>query len=265
MAARSAIHKRPAPRATKKSRRRGTYRWVVNAPAQRAFRPSSPELKTRIASFIRRVDNVLLHPLADSKGPFTLNVAYDQTTGTIVGGELLHNNMPKPDLVYLATEMRPLIFATTEKTHVLKLTAQIEEEHSYFRNNFDQFRSDYERWTNRLIIGVQEIGTVPKDQQSDSPQLTSVWSAPAGTPFPDGTDIESMSTDFYFAKVYFYGEFYGEVWHSDDTKAALYESATPFMQRHMAKCAELRTLSAISFLGALRGWILQARETGADL
>lgn len=86
-------------------------------------------------------------------------------------------------------------------------------------------------------------------------------SAPVGTPPPAGIEITDMTSDMYYALLYFNAEH----WHSDDQKAAEYESASPHEKAFIAKCAELRTIHAVPFVRSLHAWIAKVREMHMDI
>lgn len=210
---------------------------------------------------MRRAENVMKHPESSNKGNFTLNIEYSAESGEIVGGNLDHRNIAHEALVYLATEMRPIIFLEQkEDTHIVALSERIEEEHPYVRGNLQPLRDDYDKWKETLIIGLKVLGPAETPMPEGEMRLTSVMTGPPNTLPPD-TDVKNLATDFHYARLYLYGE----VWHSDDKKIAEYERASPLIKRHMEKCAELRVLSAIPMIRALHGWILAARGLGVDV
>jgi hypothetical protein len=54
------------------------------------------------------------------------------------------------------------------------------------------------------------------------------------------------------------------LWHSDTEKTAEFQAASAHGQAFYAKCAEIRTITAIRYVRDLRHFIINTRELGFD-
>ena len=77
---------------------------------------------------------------------------------------------------------------------------------------------------------------------------------------PDSIDMDQMIPDYVFADIYLNGQ----VWHSDTDKAAEFQAASLHRQAFYAKCAEIRTVTAIKYVHDLHEFIVRTRALGYD-
>lgn len=222
--------------------------------------PSSEELTTRVANFMRRADAILSHPLAQQESTFTVTFGLDDATGAPTAVAMDHDNVPVSDLVYVATLMRPIVYLRDDPISLAKLTGLIEREHAGFRGKLKRFRQAFEAWLKTPILTSWTLGDVPSALRSDRPTIVFMQTPPAGT-LPNGIELTEMTSDMHYALVYFHGEF----WHSDDEKAAEYAAASDPQKQFIAKCAEVRTMHAIPFVRSLHTWVTEVRGRGIDI
>jgi hypothetical protein len=198
-----------------------------------------------------RAEEILAHPLAKERSTYKITLAIDNQTQQVVDVQFDHNNLDKTSWAYVALLMRPIIFLTNDPVSIPVLTGEIEREHKSPRGQLKPLRTELDAWRKRLFVGTQNLGPVG----NGSPVLPSIWTAPPGTP-PPGLDPGSMVSDYYYADIFFNGC----LWHSDDAKAAEYQDASQLMKSHIAKCAEIRTLTAIRYVASLHRVINDALE-----
>ncbi len=221
--------------------------------------PSSDVLKARVANFMRRANAVLAHPLTGSDPRLSMTLAPDPDTGEPTRATFSYENIPQPDLIYLATLMRPVIFLN-DPVNVLKLTSRVEAEHAAFRGKFQDLRKAFADWLRTPIVTTWTIGCAPPQLQSDEPQIMFGPDDPSRR-LPDGIVLTDPMSDMVSALNYFYGQ----VWHSDDDKTQAFEDASDERRQFMAKCAEIRTLGAVQFIRPLHTWVREVRAMGMDI
>jgi hypothetical protein len=209
---------------------------------------------------MERADEVLAAPIAHESGAIRLKFLLDPGTGAFIGADFDHNNLPKESWAYVASVLRPVIFLTNDMISIPILTSEIEREHLALRGALKPLRADLERWRKHLYVGHEVLGPAENPLPEGKTRVTAVWIGPANTT-PEGVDVSGAVGDAYYANVFFNGC----LWHSDDAKAAEYQQASPHLQAHIRKCAEIRTLSAIPFVATLSAWIIRQRSVGYDL
>lgn len=225
--------------------------------------PSSPDLKARIVDFMERADELLGHELAEYKAPFQLSVTTDQ--GKVVDYELDYQLVDKEKLVYFATMERPILWVK-DPIYVTKLVEAIRQEHPKLQPHCGRINTLFKHWQKRVFIGTK-TGVIDRGTQQLAPpdedwKLTNVWTAPAGTPFPDDEMADApLVADMYYANIYLNGF----VWHSDSEKTAEYRAAKPVEQLHYRKCADLRVFSGLQMvIKPIHDFFVDARTVGED-
>jgi hypothetical protein len=222
---------------------------------------SSPELTIRVANFMSRAEEILDHPLAGTVSTVRLTLKVDTKTGQVVRADLDNNLLDKASWGYLATLLRPLIFLRNDQGSVGRLMNLINRDHPRLRESgLDKIQKGLNDWRTQPIIGVQDLGPIEQAESMPEGSVTRVWSGPPGT-LPDDVAWSQLTADYKFAALYFNGR----LWHADSDKVNAFDKATREIQAVMAKCAEVRTLSAVQWVRHLHQWILDARAAGWPL
>lgn len=233
----------------------------VNEQAPQRCGPSSSKLKTDVANFMERADEIAEHPLATHPPSFQVVMARDPESTLITAMNVDWQNLDRATWVYVAVLMRPIAFLTDDDISLVKLLDRIGEEHETLAKFADKGKALFEEWQTHMYVGQQNLGTVPEKYQGlPSGSVTRFELGPPDT-VPDGIDIDKIVPDYQLAKIYLNGH----LWHSDTKKAAEFMSASPNTQAFYAKCAEIRTLTAIEHVLGMRQFFLNAREKGHDL
>lgn len=222
--------------------------------------PSSDELKTNVANFMERADEIAHHPLAGTNSTIKVTIGPDSVTGALVPVGFDMNLLPKADWLYLAVIMRPIISTEQDAISFNVLTNRIEREHVTLRRRLKPGRDRLAERRKTMFVGAQQLGTVtPPQPQASTPERGLVAFGPPGQS-PTSVPLEDLSTDYEYAWEYLNAN----VWHADSDKAARYQASSDHIKRHYQKCAEIRTLSATGIVLSLRQWILDARADGHD-
>ena len=178
------------------------------------------------------------------------------------------NNIDKATWLYLAMLMRPIVFNQYNPISFANLTVAIGFEHEPLRGLLKTGRKEFIAWQKHMYVGHQDLGEVPEHLRGQEPGTLTMLGfqeikdkETEAEPVPGPFDADKMVPDYVFADIYFNGQ----VWHSDTAKAAAYQAATPLMQGYYAKCAEIRTITAIKFVKDLRTFITAMRTHGHDI
>ncbi|QNN53577.1 hypothetical protein [Nocardioides mesophilus] len=236
---------------------------MTQGPA--APQPSSDKLKTDVANFMERADEIVEHPLAQGDPQFEVLLRFDPETALVTHGSLELKNADKQSWLYLALLMRPVVFTQDDPTSYANLTGAIAREHEPLRDVLKSGRKAFVAWQKHMFVGQQDLGSVPEHLQGQEPGSLVYFSLEeidevGPEPLPAPIDVEKMVPDSVYANIYFNGH----VWHSDTEKAARYQTATPLMKAYYAKCAEIRTITAVRFVRDLRRFIIETRVLGFD-
>lgn len=233
---------------------------LVTEPVQQT--ESSAELQLRVARFMSRAEEILEHPLAGKTSDFTVTLKANPETGQVVGADFDTNLQERNSWGHLATMLRPLIFLTNDDGSVGRLMSLIKRDHPRLREHgLEKLQQGIGDWRKQPIIAIQDLG--PIDESGAEPvrgNVRSLWSGVTGSQ-PEGLNIDQLTPDFELAEIYFYGR----MWHADAEKVDQFEQASPGMKALMAKCAEIRTLSAVQWVRYLHQWIVDARAAGWPL
>ncbi|QNN53578.1 hypothetical protein [Nocardioides mesophilus] len=219
--------------------------------------PTSAELRTSIASFMQRADEVRAHPLGGKNSTFKVTMSRNVVTGETKPVGLGTNPLPKADWIYLAVLIRPIVFAEQEPISFNVLTKRIEREHIRLRGRLKMVRDGVAAWRKHTFVGPQVLGSGEPLEAPQEPESILVALGFGAT--DDGPKTE-LSNDYIFAWEYLNAN----VWHADADKAARYQASSDEIKRHYAKCAEIRTLNATGLVLQLQQWILDARADGHD-
>lgn len=218
--------------------------------------PSSPELRTSVANFMDRADEIRAHPLGGKHSSFKVTMAKNLNTGEVKPVGLKLNHLPKEQWTYLAVLVRPIVFAEKEPINLNVLTKRIEWEHPLLRGRLKMVRDDFKRWRKHMFVGRQQLGSTATPTPPTG--LESIQKA-LGVPDPNDR-ADEVSNDYQFAWEYLNAN----VWHADLDKSERYQASIPYIKEHYAKCAEIRVLSATQFALELQNWLLDARADGHD-
>lgn len=223
---------------------------------------SSAELQLSVARFMSRAEEILEHPLAGKVSDVTITLRADKATGQVVGADFDPKLQDKNSWGHLATQLRPLIFLTNDDGSVGRLMNLINRDHPPLRQHgLEKLKKGISEWRKQPIIAVQDFGSIEgSEAQPANGNVGALWSGEPGTQ-PEGLKLDQFTPDFELAEVYFYGR----MWHADAGKVDQFEQASPGMKALMAKCAEVRTLSAVQWVRYLHQWIVDAREAGWPL
>jgi hypothetical protein len=221
---------------------------------------SSDSLRADVSHFLERADEIVAHPLAHTEIQLSFSRELDPATKELVRLGFGLNNLPKESWAYLATLMRPIVFNKNDSLSFARLTSNIGREHAPLASSLKAGRTTFAEWERHHFMGLDVLpaGQVSGPQR-DTPTVTRMWMGPVDT-FPPDLDLSETVWDYEFADVFFNGC----LWHSDREKAARYEAASPVLRQHILKCAEIRTLSAVKFVGSLRQFVIDARADGYD-
>lgn len=225
--------------------------------------PSSPKLKTDVANFMERADELAEHPLATHPPSFQVVMTRDPETTLVTAMNVDWHNLDKGTWVYCAVLIRPMVFLTNDDISLAKLLDRIGEEHETLAKYAETGKALLEEWQTHMYVGQQNLGVVPAEYKGlPTGTVTRIELGPPDT-VPDdiSIDIDQMVPDYKLAKVFFNGH----LWHSDTKKAAEFMAASPNMKAFYAKCAEIRALTAFEHVLGLRQFILQARAKGHDV
>ena len=219
--------------------------------------PSSDKLKTNVANFMRRADTIVEHPLAGTNPTITMQVTFDPGTKAITQADLDLDNLDESSWGYLAVLMRPIMFLEQDPIAFHKIANDLSFEHRELAPMLKIAKAEFERWKTELMFGLQDLGKAANPLPEGESALVSVAVGPAGT-LPAGVSESDFTPDYELADIYLNAC----VWHSDNDKAQKFFDSSAMIQANYAKCAEIRTLSAIRLVGQLRQFILDAREHG---
>lgn len=223
---------------------------------------SSPELQLRVGRFMSRAEEILEHPLASKISDITITVMTDPETGEGVGADFHPNLQDKNSWGHLATMLRPLIFLTNDDGSVGRLMNLIKRDHPPLRGHgLEKLHRGISDWREQPIIAIQDLGPIGESGVKPAHgNVRSLWTGEPGS-HPEDMSIDQLTPDFELAEIYFYGR----MWHADAKKVDQFEQASPGMKTLMAKCAEVRTLSAVQWVRHLHQWIDDARAAGWSL
>lgn len=234
---------------------------VVSSAPTSACGPSSSKLKTDIANFMERADELAEHPLAAHQPAFTVIMMRDPESTLVTAMNFDWNNMDKSTWVYCAVLMRPMVFLAGDDIALGALLDRIGAEHPPLANYAERGKRFFEAWQTHMYVGQQNLRQVPTEHQGlPTGTVTRLELGPPDT-VPDDVDLDKMVPDYQLAKIYFNGM----LWHSDTKKAAKFEAASSQMRAFYAKCAEIRTITAFEHVRGVRQLVHQARNLGHDL
>jgi hypothetical protein len=220
---------------------------------------SSAGLKTQVAVFMDRAEEVRSHPLAGTLGKLKFVLEFDPETLQMLGGTATLDDLDRSSWVYLAVLMRPVVFLEQEPVSLHVITNAISREHEPLRPLIKNFKTRYTAWQKSNLLGIAELEPPAVPLPAGEHQIESIWTGEVGT-LPNDIDEAAIVWDRPLADTFLNGC----VWHSDIAKAATYNAASPLQKQIMAKCAELRTLSAVEFIVGTRAFILAARNADYD-
>ena len=229
--------------------------------------PSSEKLVTDVANFMERADEIVEHPLAQQAPNFDVLLHFDPATAAVSHLSMDLNNLDKATWLYLATVMRPIVFNQDDPISFANLTVAIGFEHDPLRGLLKTGRKEFVAWQKHMYVGQQHLGAVPEHLRGRPPGTLSalafqeIKEGVEGEPLPQPFDVSQMVPDYVFADIYFNGQ----VWHSDTEKAETYQKASPLMKAYYAKCAEIRTITAIKYVKDLRTFITAMRTHGHSI
>lgn len=233
---------------------------VSNAPAS-ACGAISGKLKTDIANFLERADELAEHPLATHQPSFNVVITRDLKSTLVTAMNLDWNILDKSTWVYCAVLMRPMVFLAGDDISLAPLLDRIGAEHPALATHAERGKELFMNWQTHMYVGQQELGPVAIEHQAlPSGSVTRLELGPPDT-VPDEVDLDKMVPDYQLAKIYFNGM----LWHSDTRKAAKFEAASSEMKAFYAKCAEIRTLTAFEHVLGVRQFVHLARNLGHDL
>lgn len=233
---------------------------MSNAPAP-ARGQSRSKLKTDIANFMERADELVEHPLADRRPSFTVIMARDPDSTLLTAMNIDWETIDKSTWVYCAVLMRPMVFLANDDIALGTILARIGAEHPGLAKYAETGKRLFEAWQTHMYVGQQDLGQVPaKYHGLPTGTVTRLELGPPDT-VPDVVDVKKMVPDYQLAKIYFNGM----LWHSDTKKAAKFQAASSQMKAFYAKCAEIRTLTAFEHVLGVRQFVHQARNRGYDL
>lgn len=222
--------------------------------------PSNEKLKTDVANFMARADEIVQHPLSTADPTFKLLFSFDPETTLLTSINIDLDAIDKSSWVYLAVLMRPIVFNEKDPISFAKLTVAIGAEHDHLRGILKQGRVEFLQWQKHMYIGQQLMGPVSEEHRGlETGTVVKLDIGEVGT-VPDGVDLDQMVPDYTLAKTYLNGM----LWHSDTEKAAEFQAASAHGQAFYAKCAEIRTITAIRYVRDLRQFIINTRELGLD-
>lgn len=230
------------------------YDPAVTEEAEKPL-PSSDKLKTNVANFMRRADKIVDHPLAGKNPTFTIQVTFDPETNAITKADLDLDNLDESGWVYLAVLMRPIMFLEQDPIAFRKVANDLSFEHRELAPMLKVAKAEFESWKSEMMFGVQHLGKAKDPLPEGETALVSLATGPVGT-LPEGVSKSDFTPDYELADIYLNAC----VWHSDNDKAQKFFDASAMIQANYAKCAEIRTLSAIRLITQLRQFILDARE-----
>jgi hypothetical protein len=168
-----------------------------------------------------------------------------------------YNVLDREPLVYFATILRPILFASREPIYYPTLVASIGREHPALQAHTRSLGRSFIDWRRTNYVGAQPFET-PGPARDDV--RGSGWVGRSRT-LPAGAYADDFTADFYYATIYLNGF----VWRDDSGKAAEYHAAGSMMQDHYRKCAETRVFSGLQLLvKELHRWITDARSAGED-
>lgn len=219
---------------------------------------SSDDLKTSVATFMDRADEIVAHPLADTQSTFKILFTKDPEDGTWTAAHD-RNLLPEEQWGWLATRMRSVIFLEQESISFNVLTKRIEKEHEELRGSLKAGRERLKAWKKHVFVYSGAIGKAEVPLPEGKTAIQQVKFGPPGAS-PSGVDLGTLSPDYEYADAYLNSQ----VWHSDTTKARQYQAASADRKQHYRKCAEIRVITAIGIVAQLRQWILDARTDGWD-
>ncbi len=219
--------------------------------------PSSDKLKTNVANFMRRADTIVEHPLAGTNSTITIQVTFDPDTKAITKADLDLNNLDESSWGYLAVLMRPIMFVEQDAIAFHKITNDLSFEHRELASVLKIAKADFNRWKTELIFGIQHLGKAANPLPEGETAVVRIAAGPVGT-LPEGMSASGFTPDYELADIYLNAC----VWHSHNDKAQKFFDSSAMIQANYAKCAEIRTLSAVRLVGQLRQFILDAREQG---
>lgn len=229
--------------------------------------PSSEKLMTDVANFMERADEVVEHPLAQHDPNFDVLLHFDPATAVVSHMSMDLNNLDKATWLYLASVMRPIVFNQKDPISFANLTVAIGFEHEPLRALLKTGRTEFVAWQKRMYIGQQHLGAVPEHLRGQPPgtlaalAFQEIKDGAEAQPLPQPLDESEMVPDYVFADIYFNGK----VWHSDTDKAEAYQKSSPLMRAYYAKCAEIRTITAIKYVKDLRTFISAMRTHGHSI
>lgn len=234
---------------------------VVSSAIASVCGPSSSKLKTDIANFMERADELAGHPLAARQPSFTVIMTRDPKSTLVTAMNIAWHNLDKSTWVYCAVLMRPMVFLAGDDIALGALLDRIGVEHPPLADYAASGKRLFEAWQTHMYVGQQDLGQVPAEYQGlPTGTVTRLELGPPDT-VPDDVDLGEMVADYQLAKIYFNGM----LWHSDTKKAARFEAASAQMRAFYAKCAEIRTLTAFQHVLGVRAFVHQARHLGHDL
>lgn len=239
-----------------------TEETVENPPCG----PSSLKLVTDVANFMERADEIVTHPLAQQEPNLELLLHFDPVTAVVQHMSMDLKNLDKATWLYLAMLMRPIVFNEKDPLSFVNLTVAIGFEHESVRERLKVGRKGFAAWKKHMYIGQQALGPVAEDHKGLPSGTITMLATQELKDGEEGTldqhfDLSGMVPDYVFADIYFNGM----VWHSDTAKAAAYQEASPTMRAYYAKCAEIRTITAIKHVKNLRTFIFSMREHGHSI
>jgi hypothetical protein len=231
---------------------------VTKVPKKPA--PSSDDLKTNVANFMTRADKVLAHPVAEQPPSFQVLFNFDPETTILTSIDIDWENIDEASWLYLAILMRPIVFNQTDPISFGVLAKAIAREHPALGQVIKQGRKEFASWRQHMYVGEQNMGPV-REEHEGLPSGT-VIGLELGDPdtVPDSIDLDQMVPDYVLANIFLNGQ----VWHSDTDKAAEFQVASRHRQAFYAKCAEIRTVTAIAHVRNLREFIVRTRSLGYD-
>ena len=233
----------------------------MNEQTPKQYVPSSSQLKTDVANFMERAEEIAEHPLATHPPSFQVVMARDPESTLITAMNIDWQNLDNSTWVYVAVLMRPIVFLTNDDISLVKLLDRIAEEHETLARFANKGKTLFDEWRTHMYVGQQNLGTVPEKYQGlPSGSVTRLELGPPDT-VRDGIDMDKVVPDYELAKIYFNGH----LWHSDTKKAAVFTAASPIAKAFYAKCAEIRTLTAIEHVLGMLQFILTVRQQGHDL
>lgn len=231
----------------------------VVSPLPHPLASSTDQLKIRVQAFIDRATDIRNHPLAGAQGGLQLKLKCDRETLELIGGTVELDDVDRSSWVHLAVLMRPLVFLEQDPLSFHVLTNAISREHEPLRPYISELKTRFTAWQESNLLGYVPMGDAADPLPEGEHQIESIWTGSVGT-LPVDIDEPDIVWDKGFANTFVNGC----LWHSDLDKATEYSSASPLMKQFMAKCAELRTLSAVQFVTRTYYFVMAARAVGYD-